>query len=70
MRIVSGDAANFDSVFRTTAEGVLVVNGTPTTSTRWLEGTATVTVTDGRLTIRSGAGAGNNKICFVEISPP
>jgi hypothetical protein len=27
-----------------------------------------VTVTDGRLTIRSGAGASNNKICFVEIS--
>ena len=35
----SGDAANFDSVFRTTAEGVLVVNGTPTTATRWVEGT-------------------------------
>ena len=70
VRIVSGDAANFDSVFRTTAEGVLTVNGTPTTSTRWIEGTSTVTVTDGRLTIRSGAGASNNKICFVEISPP
>ena len=70
VRIVSGDASNFDSVFRTTAEGVLVVNGTPTTSTRWLEGTANVVVTDGRLTIRSGAGASNNKICFVEISPP
>ena len=70
VRIVSGDATNFDSVFRTTAEGVLTVNGTPTTSTRWIEGTSTVTVTDGRLTIRSGAGASNNKICFVEISPP
>ena len=31
VRIVSGDAPNFDSVFRTTAEGVLVVSGTPTT---------------------------------------
>ena len=70
VRIVSGDASNFDSVFRTTAEGVLVVSGTPTTSTRWLEGTSTVVVTDGRLTIRTGAGASNNKICFVEISPP
>ena len=58
---------NFDSVFRTTAEGVLVVSGTPTTSARWIEGTATVTVTDGRLTLRSGAGASNNKICFVEV---
>ena len=68
VRIVSGDASNFDSVFRTTAEGVLVVSGTPTTSTRWMEGTSSVTVTDGRLTIRSGAGASNNKICFVEIT--
>ena len=70
VRIVAGDASNTDSVFRTTAEGTLVVNGTPTTTTRWIEGTATVTVTDGRLTIRSGAGASNNKICFIEITPP
>jgi glucose/arabinose dehydrogenase len=69
VRVVSGDASHVDSVFRTTVEGVLTVSGTPTTSTRWIEGTATVTVTDGRLTIRSGAGASNNKICFVEITP-
>jgi hypothetical protein len=68
VRVVSGDASNFDSVFRTTVEGVLTVTGTPTSATRWVEGTATVTVTDGRLTIRSGAGASNNKICFVEVS--
>jgi glucose/arabinose dehydrogenase len=68
VRVVSGDANHFDSVFRTTVEGVLTVNGTPTTSTRWIEGTSTVTVSDGRLTIRSGSGASNNKICFVEIT--
>ena len=43
------------------------MSGTPTTSARWIEGTATVTVTDGRLTLRSGAGASNNKMCFVEV---
>jgi glucose/arabinose dehydrogenase len=69
VRVVSGDASNFDSVFRVTVEGVLTVSGTPTTATRWIEGTATVTVSDGRLTIRSGAGASNNKICFVDITP-
>jgi glucose/arabinose dehydrogenase len=69
VRIVSGDPSNVDSVFRVTAESALVVSGTPTTSTRWIEGTATVSVSDGRLTIRSGAGASNNKICFVEITP-
>ena len=68
VRVVSGDAQHFDSVFRTSVEGVLTVNGTPTSATRWVEGTATVTVSDGRLTVRSAAGASNNKICFVEIT--
>jgi glucose/arabinose dehydrogenase len=69
VRAVSGDPDHFDGVFRATVEGVLVVSGTPTTTTRWIEGTATVTVTDGRLTVRSGSGAVNNKLCFVEITP-
>ncbi len=68
VRVVSGDASNFDSVFRMTVEGILTVTGTPTSANRWIEGTSTVTVTDGRLTIRSGAGASNNKICFVEVT--
>ena len=69
VRIVSGDASNFDSVFRVAAEGVLVVSGTPTSGSRWVEGTARVSVADSRLTITNAAGASNNKICFVEITP-
>ena len=69
VRVVSGDAGYYDSVFRTSVEGVLTVNGTPTSSARWVEGAATVTVTDGRLTLRSAAGASNNKVCFIEITP-
>jgi hypothetical protein len=34
-----------------------------------VEGRSTVTVTDGRLTITNGAGASQNKVCFVEITP-
>ena len=68
VRIVSGDADNFDSNFQITAEGVLVVNGTPATAARWVEGFNLVTVNDGRLTVTSGAGAVNNKIAFVEIA--
>jgi glucose/arabinose dehydrogenase len=68
VRVVSGDPGYFDSVFRVTVEGVLTVSGTPTTSTRWIEGTQTVTVADGRLTLANGAGASNNKVCFVEIT--
>ena len=69
VRIVSGDAFYFDSVFRVAAEGILVVSGTPTSSSHWVEGTRTVSVADGRLTLTNAAGASNNKICFVEITP-
>ena len=67
VRIVAGDPTSHSSVYRITAEGVLTVNGTPTTTNRWIEGTQTVTVTDGRLTIANGTGASGNKICFLEI---
>jgi hypothetical protein len=51
-------------VFRVNAEGVLVVNRTPTSATRWIEGTATVTVSDGRLTVS------NNKVSYLDIDRP
>jgi glucose/arabinose dehydrogenase len=69
VRLVAGDPSNVDSVYRIAAEGVLVVNGTPTTSARWIEGTATITVADGRLTLTSASGSSNNKVCFIEITP-
>ena len=47
-----------------------MVSGTPTSATRWIEGTAVVTVTDGRLTVSNGAGASNNKVNFVDIERP
>jgi hypothetical protein len=67
--VVAGDATAFDSVFRINVEGVLTVSGTPNTTTRWISGTKTVTVTDGRLTVSNGTGASNNKICFIDITP-
>jgi hypothetical protein len=68
VRIVSGDPDFFDSNYQINAEGVLLLNGTPTTATRWIEGIGVVTVNDGRLTVSNGAGAVNNKIAFVEVS--
>ena len=68
VRLVAGDAAYYDSLFRLSVEGVLALSGTPTSANRWVEGTATVSVTDGRITVRSAAGASNNKLCFVEIT--
>ena len=68
VRVVSGDASYFDSVYRLNVEGVLTVNATPTAAQKWTEGTQTVSVGDGKLTISSATGSSNNKICFVEIS--
>ena len=58
-----------EALFKVTVEGVLTVDGDPTAANRWIEGTRTVTVSDGRLTIANGAGASNNKLCFVEVTP-
>lgn len=68
VHVVSGDPNFIDSVFRTNVEGTLAVSGTPTAATHWFEGTVTVTVTDGRLTVSNGAGASNNKINFIDIT--
>jgi len=67
VRIVAGDAGFFDSVFDFTLEGASALTGTPTSATRWLESTTTVTVSDGRLTLDNGPTARNNKLAFVEI---
>jgi glucose/arabinose dehydrogenase len=69
VRIVAGDPSYLDSTYRIAAEGVLVASGTPTSTARWVDGTSTVTVADGRLTISNAAGSSNNKICFVVITP-
>jgi hypothetical protein len=69
VRVVAGDATAIDSVFRLNVEGVLVIDGTPTRSQRWLDNTATVTVSDGRLTLSNASGAQNNKVNFIEITP-
>jgi glucose/arabinose dehydrogenase len=69
VRLVAGDPSYFDIHYRLSVEGVVMVDGTSNSTARWVEGTSTVTVSDGRLTIRSATGATANKICFVEITP-
>jgi glucose/arabinose dehydrogenase len=69
VRIAAGDPAYYgDNTMSIVAEGTIAISGTTTVDRRWIEGTVTVAVTDGRLTIRNGPGAVINKICFVEIS--
>lgn len=76
VRLVAGDASYADSVIKINVEKTLAVNGTPTKSNPWVEGTVSVSVTDGKLSVSSAAGAVNNKVSFIEVgesmisSPP
>lgn len=65
--LVAGDARFYDSHFVLNVEGITMLDGTPDAGHRWLESTAMVTVTDGRLTVRSGSGARNNKLCSISF---
>jgi hypothetical protein len=68
--LVAGDATRFNgTTYRFEVEGVPGLSGTPTAQSRWVSGSNTVTVTDGRLTVSNGSGASNNKLCFAEITP-
>ena len=67
VHIAGGDAGAYDSTYAINAEGILVVSGSPSSSVHWFEGTKTVSVTDGRLTVSNGAGSFNDKICFIDI---
>ncbi|NET74258.1 MAG: hypothetical protein F6K62_26045 [Sphaerospermopsis sp. SIO1G2] len=67
VQIALGDPSYTNSVYDLQVEGVTLVNGTPTSSQRWLEVSARVTVNDGRLTLSNGASTTYQKINFIEI---
>jgi hypothetical protein len=48
-------------------EGLPFIKGTPVTGAPFVNGSATVTVTDGKLTLSNGPTGANNKICFLDI---
>ena len=68
VRLVAGDPSYFNSVYRLNVEQTLIVDGTPTSANRWVEGNGVVTVADGRLTVSNAAGSSNNKVNFIEIA--
>jgi hypothetical protein len=68
VRLVAGDPSYYDTYFHIMAEAVSVVEGVSSTTQRWLEGEATVTVTDGRLTLSNPAPGSFNKVAFIEIA--
>src|SRR5438045_2624029 len=66
VHIVAGDPTE-TGTYRIKAEKTVVIDGKATGKKRWLEGTAAVKVTDGRLTIAGVSGAVRNKINFIDI---
>src|SRR5205814_3946145 len=64
VRAAAGDAGYIDSTYKINVEGVLTVDGTPTRSNHWVEGTRTVTVSEGKLTITKASGEEHNMIVF------
>ena len=71
VHVVAGDPDYWETGrdYRVNVEGVLTVNGVPSSTSRWKEGTQTVTVSDGRLTITNASGSTGGALCFVEITP-
>jgi N-acetylneuraminic acid mutarotase len=67
VHLAAGDADYYGSVIKFNAEGVLVASGNQTSATPFIQGTKTVTVSDGKLTISNASGADNNKLCFIDI---
>jgi hypothetical protein len=63
----AGDASFADSKFRINVEGVLAIDKTPTSSSRFASSTISVNVNDGRLTVSNASGAVNNKINYVQV---
>jgi len=64
---VCGDAGYTDQTNSLEVEGVTIPDPNGQTG-NFDPFTVTVTVTDGRLTIRPGTGAANAKICFIDIT--
>jgi type II secretory pathway pseudopilin PulG len=68
VHVVAGDPIAIDGDYRISAEGVRIVRGTPSLLNHWVEGTGTVTLTDGKLTVTNAGGAKKNRIDFIDIT--
>lgn len=67
IRLVAGDPSSVSGRQQFLAEGEVVMDGMPKATALWVDRLATVTVTDGRLTISHGLHGGQGKWCFLEV---
>ena len=68
VRLVAGDAQRYDSIYNLIVEGTVIIDAVPDAKNRWFDKTATVSVSDGRLTVSNGPTSSNNKVSFIEIT--
>lgn len=68
VHVLTGDPTNADVISKLTVNGVLTVNGSNNGGSLWLEGTSTITVTNGFIVVAEQAGA-YDKIDAIDITP-
>lgn len=66
--VTAGDPSSTNARYVLKVENSTLINETPNAGNRWSEGTGTVTVADGKLTLTSGTGAWNNKVNSISIT--
>ena len=66
--MTAGDAQYWDSTYGFAIEGQQILSGKPDSNNRFIDGSGTVTVTDGRLTLTSSGGSYNNRIASLDVS--
>jgi hypothetical protein len=67
VHIIAGDPDSISGHYKITAQKKNVIDNVPSANARWSENTITVSVRNGRLAIRSGPHATNNKLDAVDI---
>jgi len=67
--LVAGDPGSSSGTYRFSLEDVPAIDGPVNSTNRWLSNRLNIVVADGRLSLSNLAGAGNNKICFIDILP-
>jgi fibronectin type 3 domain-containing protein len=66
VHVTTGDPVNTDVVSKLLVNGVLTVNGSTSAGNNWLQGTSTITVTNGQIMVSEQAGA-YDKIDEIDI---
>ena len=68
VHLVAGDSKAKRGAYGFDVEGTPLLRAETTRDARWAEGTATVTVTDGALTLTAAEGYKKNRINFLDVS--